>query len=69
VQQVWIEALRKRHRARAVRPWLFGVMRNVARTELRRDGNPAAAAPQVRRQSASETPAAQMTAPLRLRTY
>ncbi|HEY1588003.1 MAG TPA: sigma-70 family RNA polymerase sigma factor, partial [Polyangia bacterium] len=37
VQQVWIETLRKGRRARALRPWLFGVMRNLARTELRRD--------------------------------
>lgn len=39
VQQVWIETLRKGRRARALRPWLFGVMRNVARTELRRDAS------------------------------
>lgn len=36
VQQVWVETLRKGRRARVLRPWLFGVMRNVARTELRR---------------------------------
>jgi RNA polymerase sigma factor (sigma-70 family) len=55
VQQVWVETLRKRSRARALRPWLFGVVRNVARTELRRDASrrareeaaePAAATPQ-----------------------
>jgi DNA-directed RNA polymerase specialized sigma24 family protein len=37
VQQVWIEALQKGRTARALRPWLFGVARNIARTELRRD--------------------------------
>lgn len=37
VQQVWIEALQKGRAARALRPWLFGVARNIARTELRRD--------------------------------
>ena len=55
VQQVWVEALRKGRRARALRPWLFGVMRNVARKEFRRDASrrareeasaPATAAPQ-----------------------
>ncbi|HEX8952801.1 MAG TPA: sigma-70 family RNA polymerase sigma factor, partial [Polyangia bacterium] len=55
VQQVWVETLRKGSRARALRPWLFGVLRNVARTELRRGASrrareeaaePAAAAPQ-----------------------
>src|SRR5438067_1440572 len=37
VQEVWIETLQKGRGARALRPWLFGVVRNVARTELRRD--------------------------------
>lgn len=55
VQQVWVETLRKGRRAHALRPWLFGVLRNVARTELRRDSHrrareeasePAMAAPQ-----------------------
>ena len=39
VQQVWVETLRKGRQARALRPWLFGVVRNVARTELRRDAS------------------------------
>ena len=39
VQQVWVEALRKGRRARALRPWLFGVMRNVARKEFGRDAS------------------------------
>ncbi|MCU1277792.1 MAG: hypothetical protein JWM53_1338, partial [bacterium] len=37
VQQAWVEALRKERRPQALRPWLFGVVRNVARMELRRD--------------------------------
>src|SRR5690242_9001913 len=37
VQQVWLEALQKGRTARSVRPWLFGVARNIARMELRRD--------------------------------
>jgi RNA polymerase sigma factor (sigma-70 family) len=37
IQQAWVEALTKPNRARAVRPWLFGLVRNVARMELRRD--------------------------------
>src|SRR5438067_5803769 len=54
VQQAWVETLRKGRRARALRPWLFGVVRNVARTALRRDSSrrareeasqPAAASP------------------------
>ena len=37
VQEAWIETLKKGRRARALRPWLFGVVRNIARSELRRD--------------------------------
>lgn len=37
VQQAWVEALQRRRQARALRPWMFGLVRNVARMELRRE--------------------------------
>lgn len=36
VQQAWLAALTSRGRPKAVRPWFFGLVRNVARMELRR---------------------------------
>lgn len=35
VQQAWLAALSGANQPRAVRPWLFGLVRNVARMELR----------------------------------
>lgn len=35
VQEAWLEALKKSSRPRALRPWMFGLVRNVARMRLR----------------------------------
>ncbi|MCU1282171.1 MAG: hypothetical protein JWM53_5717, partial [bacterium] len=35
VQDAWIEALKKNSSARTLRPWMFGLVRNVARMRLR----------------------------------
>ena len=37
LQQVWLEALLHAPRAQAMRPWLVGVLRNVARMGFRGD--------------------------------
>ena len=54
VQEAWIEALKKNTRPRAVRPWMFGLVRNVARMRLRGEGR--------RRRHEEEVPAAEAPA-------
>lgn len=37
VQRAWVEVLRAQNRPQAVRPWMFGILRNVVRMRLRSD--------------------------------
>jgi RNA polymerase sigma-70 factor (ECF subfamily) len=55
VQEAWIQALRHSPRAKALRPWLVGVLRNVARMDRRGDARRRG------REAVSDEPATHLT--------